>query len=73
MVEFELTNVHAKEKDKEYEFHPLLKQVCLKKELHFCSTKYESSTNKARRIEKVLTGIRNLVFSRKIVSLHEIY
>ena len=72
VVEFELTNVHAKEKDKEYEFHPLLKQVCLK-ELHLCSTKYESSANKARRIEKVLTGIRNLVFSRKSVSLREIY
>ena len=72
MVEFVLTNVHAKEKD-EYEFHPLLKQVCLKEELHLCSNKYENSANKARRIEKVLTGIRNLVFSRKIVSLHEIY
>ena len=73
VVEFELTNVHAKEKDKEYEFHPLLKQVCLKEELHLCSNKYENSANKARRIEKVLTGIRNLVFSRKSVSLREIY
>ena len=73
VVEFELTNVHAKEKDKEYEFHPLLKQVSLKEELHLCSTKYENSANKARRIEKVLTGIRNLVFSRKSVSLREIY